>query len=70
MRKHSVVDRNSRYLFYGEDAPYQRPSLTNWLSSLGACIGVIMLAIGFIQVLKRLKKLEAKDNEKGDDHSE
>ena len=65
-----VVDRYSQYLFYGEDAPSHRPSLTNLLSSLGACFGVVMLAINSTQVLKRLKKLEAKDNEKGDDHSE
>ena len=58
-----VVDRNSRYLFYGEDVPSQRPSLTNLLSSLGACFGVLSLAIGLLRVLKRLKKLEAKNNE-------
>ena len=58
-----VVDRNSRYLFYGEDAPSQRRSLSSLISFVLVCFAVVMLAINGAQVLKRLKKLEAKNNE-------
>ena len=58
-----VVDRNSRYLFYGEDVPSQRRSLSSLISFVVVCFAVVMLAINSTQVLKRLKKLEAKHNE-------
>ena len=58
-----VVDRNSRYLFYGEDVPSHRRSLSSLISFVLVCFAVFMLAITSIQLLKRLKKLEAKNNE-------
>ena len=58
-----VVDRNSRYLFYGEDAPHERRSLVDLISFVGMCFAVVVLAFNGTQVLKRLKKLEAKHNE-------
>jgi hypothetical protein len=58
-----VVDRNSRYLFYGEDAPYEKRSPVNLISFVAMCFAVVMLAINSTQVLKRLKNLEAKHDE-------
>lgn len=58
-----VVDRNSRYLFYGEDAPHEKRSLGSLISFVAVCFAVVMLAINSTQVLQRLKKLEAKHNE-------
>ncbi len=55
-----VVDRNSRYLFYGQEIPDGKQSP---LPILALCFGVIVLSVSTIKLTNRIKVLEAKQNE-------